>query len=95
MDIKKASKLGAKDNLVFLISSDKDLSSKDFSKEEITYIKKEIKSEHKQIEIGKNILIENHQQINARFFRYEIRDQQKFSHRIEWTEQFQEHFLTS
>ena len=53
MDIKKASKLRAKDNLVFLISSDKDLSSKDFSKEEITYIKKEIKSEHKQIEINR------------------------------------------
>ncbi|MGB0882622.1 MAG: leucyl aminopeptidase family protein [Vicingaceae bacterium] len=53
MDIKKASKLGAKDNAVFLISSDKDLSLNYFSKEEITYIKKEIKAEHKQIEINR------------------------------------------
>ncbi len=53
MDIKKGSKLGAKDNTVFLISSDKDISSKDFSKDEITYIKKELKAEHKQIEINR------------------------------------------
>ena len=53
MEIKKASKLGAKDNAVFLISSDKDISSKEFSKEEITYIKKELKAEHKQIEINR------------------------------------------
>ena len=53
MDIKKASKLGAKDNAVFLITSDKDLSPKNFSKEEIVYIKKELKAEHKQIEINR------------------------------------------
>jgi len=52
MDIKKASKLGAKDNVVYLITSEKEISAKVFSKEEITYIKKEIKSEQKQIEIN-------------------------------------------
>ena len=35
MEIKKASKLGVKDNAVFLIATDKDLSLKNFSKEEI------------------------------------------------------------
>ena len=53
MDIKKASKIGAKDNVVYLIASDKDLSVKDFSKEELTYIKKEIKAEQKTIEINR------------------------------------------
>jgi len=52
MDIKKASKLGANDNVVYLITSEKEISAKVFSKEEITYIKKEIKSEQKQIEIN-------------------------------------------
>ncbi|NQX98601.1 MAG: peptidase M17, partial [Flavobacteriales bacterium] len=53
MDIKKASKLGANDNAAYLITSDKDLSSKEFSKAEITYIKKEIKAEQKQIIINR------------------------------------------
>ncbi len=53
MDIKKASKLGAKDNAVFLISSDEDISAKEFSNDEIIYIKKELKAEHKQIEINR------------------------------------------
>ena len=53
MEIKKASKLGVKDNAVFLIATDKDLSLKNFSKEEIIYIKKELKAEHKQIEINR------------------------------------------
>ncbi len=53
MEIKKASKLGAKDNAVFLISSDKDLSTKEFSKEELTYIKKELKTDNKQVEINR------------------------------------------
>lgn len=53
MEIKKASKIGAKDNVAYLISSEKDLSAKDFSKEELTYIKKEIKAEQKQIELNK------------------------------------------
>ncbi|MGB0881401.1 MAG: leucyl aminopeptidase family protein [Vicingaceae bacterium] len=53
MDIKKASKLGAKDNVAYLVTSDKDLSPKDFSKEELAYIKKEIKAEQKQITINR------------------------------------------
>lgn len=53
MDIKKASKLGANDNVAYLITSDKDLSSKDFSAAEITYIKKEIKAEQKQITLNR------------------------------------------
>ena len=53
MDIKKISKLGAKDNTAFLITSDKDISSKNFTKEEITFIKKEIKAEQKQITINR------------------------------------------
>jgi len=53
MDIKKASKLGANDNVAYLITSDKDLSAKGFSKAEITYIKKEIKAEQKQITINR------------------------------------------
>ncbi len=57
MEIKKGSKLGAKDNAVFLITSDKDISSKDFSKEEITYIKKELKAEQKQIAINRLMTI--------------------------------------
>lgn len=53
MDIKKASKLEANDNVAYLITSDKDLSSKDFSTAEITYIKKEIKAEQKQITLNR------------------------------------------
>ena len=53
MEIKKASKVGVKDNVVYLISSANDLSANDFSKEELTYIKKEIKAEQKQIELNK------------------------------------------
>jgi len=53
MDIKKASKLRANDNVAYLITSDKDLSSKDFSAAEITYIKKEIKAEQKQITLNR------------------------------------------
>lgn len=53
MEIKKVSKVGLKDNVVYLVSSEKDLSPKDFSKEEITYIKKEIKAEQVQIEINR------------------------------------------
>ena len=53
MDIKKASKLGAIDNVAYLITSDKDLSSKDFSSAEIDYIKKEIKAEQKQITLNR------------------------------------------
>ena len=53
MDIKKTSKIGANDNLVYLVTSAKDFSSKDFSKAEITYLKKEIKAEQKQITINR------------------------------------------
>jgi len=53
MDIKKSSKLGANDNVAYLITSDKDLSSKDFSAAEIDYIKKEIKAEQKQITLNR------------------------------------------
>lgn len=53
MDIKKASKLGANNNVAYLITSDNDLSTKDFSKEEITYIKEELKAEQKQITINR------------------------------------------
>ncbi|MCB0402333.1 MAG: leucyl aminopeptidase [Flavobacteriales bacterium] len=49
MEIKKASKIGAKDNLVYLIRSEKDLHAKDFSKEELLYIKQQLKDEQKQI----------------------------------------------
>ena len=53
MDIKKASKLGANDNVAYLITSNKDLSSKDFSAAEIDCIKKEIKAEQKQITLNR------------------------------------------
>jgi len=53
MEIKKASKIGANDNVVYLISSEKDLSVAQLSKEEAAYVKKELKAEHKQIEINR------------------------------------------
>ena len=53
MEIKKASKIGANDNVAYLIHSDKDLNAKDFSKEELSFIKKEIKAENKQIVINR------------------------------------------
>jgi leucyl aminopeptidase len=53
MEIKKGSKLGATENIVFLISSEQELSSTYFSKEEIEYLKKEIKLEHKEIVINR------------------------------------------
>jgi leucyl aminopeptidase len=53
MDIKKASKLGANDNVVYLITSEKEIPIKVFSKDEVAYIKKEIKAEQKQIEINR------------------------------------------
>ena len=49
MEIKKTSKIGVKDNVAYLISTEKDLNAKDFSKEELAFIKKEIKAESKQI----------------------------------------------
>lgn len=53
MDIKKISKLGVKDNVVYLITSEKNIPTKVFSKDETAYIKKEIKAEKKQIEINR------------------------------------------
>jgi leucyl aminopeptidase len=53
MNIKKASKLGAIDNVAYLITSEKEISTKNFSKTEIIYIKKEIKAEQKQIEVNR------------------------------------------
>lgn len=53
MEIKKVSKIAAQDNIVYLISSEKDLPKKVFSKEEANYITKEIKNEQKQIEINR------------------------------------------
>lgn len=53
MEIKKASKIGTNDNVAYLIHSEKDLNTKDFSKEEFTFIKKEIKSDNKQIALNR------------------------------------------
>jgi len=53
MEIKKGSKLEAKENTVFLISSAQELSSSYFSKEEMNYLKKELKADQKQIEINR------------------------------------------
>ena len=53
MEIKKASKIGAKDNVAYLISSEKDLSVAQLSKEETAFVKKELKAESKQIEINR------------------------------------------
>lgn len=52
-DIKKASKLGVNDNVAYLIHAAKELSTTYFSNEELTYIKKEIKAEHKLIVINR------------------------------------------
>lgn len=53
MEIKKASKIGANDSIAYLIHSEKDLNAKDFSKEELAFIKKEIKAESKLIELNR------------------------------------------
>lgn len=53
MKIKKASKLGLKDNVAYLIYSEKDLNAKDFSKEELAFIKKEIKAKEKEIMLNR------------------------------------------
>ncbi|MCO6499611.1 MAG: leucyl aminopeptidase [Vicingus serpentipes] len=53
MEIKKASKIGVNDNVAYLISSEKDISVASLSKEEINYVKKELKAENKQIEINR------------------------------------------
>ena len=53
MEIKKASKIGVNENVAYLIHTDKDLNTKDFSKEELSYLKKEIKAENKQVVLNK------------------------------------------
>jgi leucyl aminopeptidase len=53
IDIKKTSKLGLKENAAFIINSVKELSQENLSKEEIIYIKKEIKAENSLITINK------------------------------------------
>jgi len=53
MEIKKASKFGVKDNVAYLIYSEKDLNPKDFSKEELAFIKKQIKAEEKEIMLNR------------------------------------------
>ncbi|PKP51274.1 MAG: peptidase M17 [Bacteroidetes bacterium HGW-Bacteroidetes-12] len=53
MEIKKTTKLDAKENLIFLITDEKELSTSSFTKEELSFIKKELKNEQKQIEINR------------------------------------------
>lgn len=53
MEIKKASKLDPKENLIFLITNEKELPTASFTKEELSFIKKELKNEQKQVEINR------------------------------------------
>ena len=53
MEFKKASKLDPKSNLIFLITNEKELPTSSFTKEELSFIKKELKNEHKQVEINR------------------------------------------
>ena len=53
MEFKKASKLDPKENLIFLITNEKELTTSSFSKDELSYIKKELKNEQKQVEINR------------------------------------------
>lgn len=53
MEFKKASKLDPKENLIFLITNEKELATSSFSKDELSYIKKELKNEQKQVEINR------------------------------------------
>ncbi len=53
MEIKKASKLGIKDSVAYVITSEKELNSKDFSKDELAFIKSELKTENKQITLNR------------------------------------------
>ena len=52
-DIKKISKLGINDNVAYLIHTAKEISTSYFTNEELAYIKKEIKAEHKLIVINR------------------------------------------
>jgi len=53
MEIKKATKIGAKDHVVFLIHSEKELKNAGFSKEELDYVKAQIKDKNKQIHLNR------------------------------------------
>ena len=53
MKVIKSTKVGAKDNLVILIQSEKELSNHNFSKEEIAYIKKCFKAESKLVNVNR------------------------------------------
>lgn len=53
MEIKKTTKIGIKDNIAYLINTEKDLKKADFTNEEMAYIKKELKAENKLIVLNK------------------------------------------
>ena len=53
MEIKKASKLDPKENLIFLVTNGKELPTAFFTKEELSFINKELKNEQKQVEINR------------------------------------------
>ena len=53
MEIKKVTKAGAKDNVVFLVATEKEIDNKLFNKEEISYIKSKIKDDGKIITINR------------------------------------------
>jgi leucyl aminopeptidase len=53
MEIKKITKAGAKDNVVFLVATEKEIDNKFFSKEELTYLKSKIKEDAKVIAINR------------------------------------------
>ncbi len=53
MEIKKVSKLDPKENLIFLITNEKELPTTSFTKEELSFIKKELINEQKQVEINR------------------------------------------
>lgn len=53
MEIKKVAKIGAKDSIVYLVASEKDLKTSSFNKEELNYIKTKIKDDSKVITINR------------------------------------------
>lgn len=53
MEIKKVSKLDSNENLIFLITNVKELPAASFTKEELSFIKNELKNEQKQVEINR------------------------------------------
>jgi len=53
MEIKRVTKAGAKDNIVFIVASQKDIDNKFFSKEELSYLKSKIKEDAKIVTINR------------------------------------------